>query len=108
MADRMNFMGWINVSMALVGACSVWLGARTLATGRLPRRLSDRYTDSADWARYLLGFGLFLLLQVIGYAGVEFGIFGTLVRGCLVLLAFVIGAVTVFRYRPRRDTVSRR
>jgi len=34
-------------------------------------------------------------LQVVGYVGVESGLFGSLVRGAFVLLAFILGAVTV-------------
>lgn len=104
----MGFMAWINLGMSLAGLCSVCLGLRAVTTGRLPRRLSEQYTHPADGGRYLVGFGLFLLLQVGGYLGAESGLFGQLVRGVFVLLAFIIGAATILLYRPRRDAASRR
>ncbi|MEU8240756.1 hypothetical protein AB0C07_21130 [Actinoplanes missouriensis] len=107
MEGRMGFMGWINLGMSLIGACSIGLGIRALATGKLPRRLSEQYRDPVAGGRCLLGFGLFFLLQVVGYLGVEVGLFGSLVRGAFVLLAFILAAVTVLLYRPRRDVASR-
>ncbi|BAL89036.1 hypothetical protein AMIS_38160 [Actinoplanes missouriensis 431] len=107
MAGFMGFMGWINLVMSLIGACSLCLGIRALATGKLPRRLSEQYRDPVAGGRYLVGFGLFCLLQVVGYLGVEFGLFGSLVRGAIVVLAFVLAAVTVLLHRRRRDVTSR-
>jgi len=103
----MGFLGWINLGMSLTGVCSIGLGIRALATGKLPRRLSEQYSHRTDGGRSLLGFGLFFLLQVVGYVGVELSLFGSLVRGAFVLLAFIIGAVPVLLYRPRRDLAAR-
>jgi hypothetical protein len=107
MRGMAGFMGWINLGMSLIAVCSMGLGIRALATGKLPRRMSEQYSHPADGGRYLLGFGLFFLLQVVGYLGVELGFFGSLVRGAFVLLAFIVGAVTILLYRPRRDVASR-
>ena len=57
---------------------------------------------SADAARYFLGFGLFFLLQVAGYVGVQADLFGNLARGALMMLAFIVAAFTMLRYRPGR------
>ena len=98
----MTFMGWMNMGMAAVGVSAVCFGAWMLATGKLTPRLAEQYTRSADAARYFLGFGLFFLLQVAGYVGVQADLFGNLARGALMMLAFIVAAFTMLRYRPGR------
>ena len=103
----MSFMGWITTGMALVGLFALCFGCWVLATRRLTRRLSEQYTRPADAGKYLLGFGLFFLLQVAGYVGVAVGLFNNMVRGVLVLVAFAIAVFSLVRYRPHRVGSSR-
>jgi hypothetical protein len=96
----MDFMAWVNVLMAIVGLTVVGLGVRILAGGTVPRWVTP-VDEPGRVGRYALCFGAFFLLQVVGYLGVEAGLFNSVVRGLLVLLGFAVGVFALVKYRPR-------
>jgi hypothetical protein len=108
MADPMDFAGWINVIITVIGVSLAGYGVWVLIAGRAVRWMSGPYSRPADAGKFALGFGLFFLLHAAGYFGVAAGLFGQLVRLALVVLAFAVGVFTFVRYRPDRLRTSRR
>ena len=97
----MSFMERVNVVLAFMGMGELCFGAYVLATGKVP---GGRITEAGEVRRLGVAtvlFGLFFLIQAVGYLGARQGWFSSGVRGLLLLLAFAVGILALVRYRPR-------
>ena len=104
----MSFMDSVNVVLAFMGVAELCFGAYVLATGKVP---GGRIAKPAEVRRLGVAtvlFGLFFLIQAVGYLGVRQGWFSSGVRGLLLLVAFAVGILGLVRFRRRavRDRVG--
>ncbi|WP_432832811.1 hypothetical protein [Dactylosporangium sp. CA-092794] len=96
----MDIMDGVNVVMAIMGLGELCLGSHVLVTGKVP---GGRVTEPGQIRKYgvaLILFSGFFLLQVIGYLGVRLGLWSSVIRGLLLLLAVAVAAITMVKSRP--------
>jgi hypothetical protein len=92
---QVDLIAWVYVFIAAVGLWALGNAVRKFVAAR-----SEPSGPARRPALYYLCFGLFFVLQAVGFAGERLGFFGGAGRGAFLVLAFVAAGFALFRFRP--------
>jgi nitrate reductase NapE component len=93
---------WVYLCAAIVGLIPAAYGGWLLLTGRSASAGRGKtWRRSTDAGMFYLAFGLWPVLQTVGFFGVHRNFFSLAIAWALMVLGLAMVAVAIIRYRPR-------